>query len=225
MEVEGKTIVITGGNGGIGSALAEALRQKRAKVYSLDSNPKASPAEGITYISADLTDSGQVAEAVEQLPAIVDVLVQAVGVMRRGNIFDVSEEDYDLLMNVNLKSCWLTLKHIKPKLVERAMVVQVSSGHALHPEADPGVYTLTKKATANLAEILALTCPKYSVKTVYPGPVLTDLLLTGRNDEDKERISKIAHKPEFLAGEIVKLVESDKQTLRFDHDSFTYFFA
>ena len=216
MELSGKTVAVSGGNGGIGSAVVKALHQKGAIVYSLDLDgeiPNVIP--GVHYLSVDLTSSSQLKHAIKDIKTKVDIVFLNAGIMRRGTIFDSSEEDYDLLFNSNLKTAWMLLKYLKPLMAENAMIVQMSSGHALNPEADPGIYTLTKKATAALAEIVATTCPDYDVKVVYPGPVLTNLLLTGRNDQDKERIGKIAIKPPYFAEKVIELMESDKKTLKF----------
>ncbi len=215
---------MTGGSSGIGAALAEALVQKGAEVYSLDIQEPTTRIDHINYIVANLTIETEVESAIKQLPEDIGILILNAGVMRRGTIFASSEEDYDLLMDTNLKGAWLTLKHAKPKLKPDATIVQMSSGHALHPEANPGIYTITKKAVTAMAEALALTCPEFDVKVVYPGPVLTPLLLEGRDEKDKKRIAGIGQKPELIARKIVELIESSHKSLMFVRDTNEYVF-
>ncbi len=222
MLLKGKVVLISGGAGGIGSSVANELIQKGAEVYSMDKNKTNKPIKGVYYLLADLTNSQEIEQAIDTISKKVDIFISAAGVMRRGTIFDSSEEDYDYLMDNNVKSAWLLLKCLKPKFSDKPTIVQISSGHALKPETDPGLYTLSKKATSSIAEILALTCPQYEVKTVYPGPILTNLLLTERTKEDKARISKIAHKPAAISKLIIQLIESDKHALIFDPKIWDY---
>ena len=223
MNLSGKTAVISGGNGGIGSALVQELHAKGINVYSLDIDGKIPQViKGVHYISVDLTDDHYTQEAMRLIRDSVDIVILATGTMRRGTIFESSEEDFDALFDTNLKAPWMLLKYIQPKLKNNAVIVQLSSGHALNPEADPGLYTLTKKASSALAEMVALTNPNYDVRTVYPGPVLTKLLLSGRTEPEKERISKIAMAPAEFAKKFVELLESDKKTLQFVTNDFSY---
>jgi len=223
MKLSGKVAIVSGGSGGIGSATVELLSSKDATVYSIDINGEIKNViKGVHYISADLTKEHEVKNAVELIRDEVDVLFLNAGIMRRGTIFDSNEKDFELLFNTNLKASWMLLKYLKPKLQKNAVILQMSSGHALNPEPDPGVYTLTKKAAVALAEIVALTCPDFDVKVVYPGPVLTDLLLTGRNQKDIERISKIAAKPSFIAKKIIELIESNARVLIFNPETWDY---
>ena len=214
------TYVVAGGANGIGAAISEALRNEGFDVYVLDI---ATLEKDGTNLKVDLSDEGSVIKAAGQLPETIGGLVLSIGVMRRGTILESSEADYDLLMDSNVKATWLAMKHLVPRVRENGTVVQLSSGHVLDPEADPGIYTLSKKAVTSLAEILELTRPDLDVKYVYPGPVLTNLLLQGRNEEDRERITKIAQNPEFIAKKTVALIKSDKKSIKFDPKKWDYY--
>lgn len=143
--------------------------------------------------------------------------------MRRGTIFDSSVSDYELLMDTNVKATWLTIKHLVPKLKAGGSVVQLSSGHVLDPEPDPGIYTLSKKAVTSLAEVLELTRPDLNVKYVYPGPILTDLLIQGRDEKERQRIAKIARQPEFIASKTISLIKSANRSIKFDPKLWDYY--
>ena len=222
MTYDNKTILISGASSGIGAALASELAKRGATVYAIDKTRPDKAIDSVDYLLADLTDIDQTRSALSSIKNTIDVLINNAGIMRRGTILDATEEDFDLLIQNNLKSSWLLLKLVEPLLSEAATVVQISSGHALKPEADPGLYTLTKMATAALAEILALTRPNLHVKTVYPGPVLTPLLLSSRSLNDQERIKKIATKPTDFAKNVADFIQSDGNTLQFDNDSWSY---
>ncbi len=190
MLLQGKTVLITGGSSGIGHALAKLLKEKGANVYSFDKNVPQETVEGINYVNVDITNSSQIEKSLYNIPIPIDVLVNNAGVMRRGTIFDSTEDEFDLLFDTNLKGSWLILKYAKSRLSDKATVVQLSSGHALRPQSNPGLYTLVKRSAIALAEILQLTCPEYSVKIVCPGPVDTPLLRYGRNEEEINRVKK-----------------------------------
>lgn len=224
MKLLGQKVLITGGSSGIGAALTKAAIGQGAGVYSIDIQKPKEPISEVTYIQSDLTNETEVKDAIEQIDKEIGVLALSVGIMRRGTIFETTESDFYRLMETNLKTSWLTLKYIKSKLSPNATIIQISSGHVLHPESDPGMYTVSKKAVTSLAEVLALTCPEYNVKIVYPGPVLTPLLLEGRSEQDKERIAKIAQDPKIIANKIIELVESEHKTLKFLHEEKEYIF-
>jgi len=154
----------------------------------------------------------------------IDILINNAGVIRRGTIFESTEKEFDLLFDVNVKGSWLMIREAKEKLSEKAIIVQISSGHALRPGSDPGIYTLTKQTTLNLANMIELTCPNYLVKVVCPGPVNTPLARYGRTKKDVQRIIKISHKPKYVASKIIELLESNKRKLLFEPKSWDYIF-
>lgn len=224
MKLTRQNVLVTGGSSGIGAALTKAIVSQGVSVYSIDIQKPKEPISDVTYIHADLTNETEAKDAIAQIDKEIGVLALSIGVMRRGTIFETTESDFYRLIEANLKTSWLALKYIKSKLSPSATIIQISSGHVLHPESDPGMYTISKKAVTSLAEVLALTCPEYNVKIVYPGPVLTPLLLEGRSEQDKERIAKIAQDPKIIASKIVELVESEHKILKFLHEEKEYIF-
>lgn len=222
MQLQEKTALITGGSSGIGKALIRALAQKGAVVYSFDKTAPVRQPEGVTYFQVDVTHGRQVSQALADISRPIDILVSNAGIMRRGTILETTEEDFDLLFANNVKGAWLVLKHAQPLLAPNVTIVVMSSGLALKPQADPGVYTLTKKTLLGFAEILELTYPEYQVKVVCPGPVNTPLLHHGRSEQDSQRINAIAHSADYLAEKIVELLETDRKRLLFDDPNWSY---
>ncbi len=221
MKISGN-FVIAGGANGIGNAIAREVSILGAKVYVIDKDEPKHPLENVSYTTVDLAVQSEVSELKDKLPVQIDGLILSIGVMRRGTILESTEADYDLLMDTNVKATWLVLKTLTPLIEKAGIVVQLSSGHVLDPEADPGIYTLSKKAVTSLVEILELTRPDLDVKYVYPGPVLTNLLLQGRSKEDKERIKKIAQEPAFIAKKTIELINSNNKSMKFDPKAWDY---
>jgi len=223
MNLKYKTVVLTGGSSGIGYALAAKLADKGCSVFSFDRNEPEEPLEGVAHVSVDVSDGQRVKRAIGGVRSPIDILINNAGVMRRGTIIESSEEDYDLLFDVNVKGSWFMFKYAREHLSPDAMIVQMSSRYALNPAADPGLYALSKLTDMHLAEIFAMTYPEYTVKFLYPGPVDTPLARYGVTGEVLEEKKKIMHTPEFVAEMIIDLIMSDDKTeLIYDQETREY---
>lgn len=220
--MQGKTIVITGGSSGIGFELAKQLAAKGNTIYSFDRKPFPLQGIGVNTIVADITNDEDVRKGIEQIPGSIHVLFNNAGTMRRGTIFDASEEDFDTLFNVHVKGSWFMLRGARNKLAHNAMIVQMSSVHALNRSVNPGLYTLAKQAVAELARNVALQEPHYTVKILFPGPVDTPLArfeVAGKALEEKIKIMETA---ESVAAKIIRFLESEGVELHYDSETQEY---
>lgn len=225
MDLRGKHALITGASSGIGRALARAVIAKGGTISAMDRTTMKEQVAGWTSYDVDITQSAQVKEAMAKIARPVDILVNNAGIMRRGTVLEISEEDYDLLMGVNLKGAWLVLKHALPLLAEGATIVQMSSRHALSLPPNPGLYGLAKRACMDFAELVAKTYPQYTVKVLCPGPVDTPLARVDVSEADWHEKRKIMCTPEAIAAHTVTLLESDtKSRLIFDSRTQTYLY-
>ncbi len=220
MELRGKTIVISGGSSGIGLEVIKNFSAKGSTVFSFDLVPFPEPIENVHSILADVSNADDVRRGFRKVEGTIDILFNNAGVMRRGTIFESSEEDFDALFRVHLKGSWLMLKEARAKLKEQALLVQMSSRHALNPQKDPGLYSIVKQAAVHLMENVGRDFPQYRVKLIFPGPVDTPLAAYGLTPAQVEEKKNIMHSPEHVAGKIIELIESDDLT-RLDFDSRT----
>ncbi len=211
-----KTIVLTGGSSGIGLALAERFAASGNTVYSFDRAPFPVRVSGVHGIVADITNEEDVRKGMEGIPGPVHVLINNAGVMRRGTIFDASEEDFDALFGVHVKGSWLMLRGAHAKLARDAMIVQMSSVHALRRSSDPGLYALAKQAAAELARNIAQQEPRYVVKILFPGPVDTPLARFGVHGKALEEKERRMETTERLAARILEFLEGKGGELRYD---------
>ena len=222
MQLTNKTAIVTGASGGIGSALIDILVKEGMRVYALDLKKIDRLSEGVTYFDADVTNAASIKQALSNIEEPIDLLINSAGVMRRGSILEVSPEDYDITMNVNVKGSWMMLKSLLPKFSKDAVIVQMVSRHALFPPEDPALYALSKIAVDRLLDFFEKSHPHYSVRRLYPGPTDTPL---ARHDvpaaELKEKEKKM-FKPEDLAAQIVELLKEDKSKLVFDPKTWSH---
>ncbi len=225
-----KNVLITGGSGGIGSELVKRLVADGAKVFVFDKVSPKEPLAGVEYVEVDVTKGIEVEVAVKKVESRLGeggklgLLVNNAGVMRRGNLFDTSEQDYDFVMDINLKGMWLVLKYAKPLLADDATVFLMSSRHGMTVKPDPAIYCLSKHGVWGLAEILKKTCPGYAVKVAYPGSVDTPLTWVQVKDEDVDAKKKTVVTPEFIAEKIMELITGQAEKLVFDEETKEYSF-
>jgi len=184
-----RTILITGGAGGIGCAAAQRFARDGWQVLLSDLDPEAlaaaaEPLRGSgaaveTYV-VDVTDREAVASCAAEIlerHGALDVLVNNAGVGHHGEIADTSLETWKLLMDVNL---WGPLHHIyaflpSMKARGKGRIVNVSSGQAFIKMPTWGAYAASKAALGVASEVLRWELKKHGIRvtTVYPGMVKT----------------------------------------------------
>lgn len=199
----GKTVVVTGATSGIGRATAVKLAAAGAQVVAVGRNQtalanlKTEIAESggvLQTISADVTVESDVQKIVDETVAHfkhLDVLVNAAGIISNGSIETTKLEDFDQLMNVNLRSVFLLMQKVLPELEKtRGNIVNVSSVTGLR--AFPGVlaYCVSKAAIDQLTRCAALelAAKQIRVNAVNPGVVITDLHKRGGMSEENYQI-------------------------------------
>jgi NAD(P)-dependent dehydrogenase (short-subunit alcohol dehydrogenase family) len=194
--MKGKVAIVTGASSGIGRATAALLAKNGAKVIAVGRNEKElgtlsrSATDGsIRAQLADVTEMSHleriVSEAVGNFGRI-DVLVNSAGMIRNGTIENTTLDDWDRMMNLNLRSIFVLMQKCIPHLAEtKGNIVNVSS--VAGTRAFPNVlsYCVSKAATDQLTRCSALElAPKgIRVNAVSPGVVVTNLHKRGGMDE------------------------------------------
>ncbi|PIN81716.1 hypothetical protein COV13_00400 [Candidatus Woesearchaeota archaeon CG10_big_fil_rev_8_21_14_0_10_32_9] len=218
-----KTVVITGGSNGLGYALGKLLSELGANVTSLDIVVPKEKIKGVNYSICNIINSSQIKKAMNNLKKI-DLLICNAGVMARGNLFEVSEEEYDLLMNVNVKGPWLTLKTSHEKLSSKSVVLFISSRHGAYLNPNPAIYSLSKSALIDMATLLRKT-KNVGVKVAALGPFDTAVSRHGVSKSDLKKKLKIMKSPEEIAHLLLSFVLSDQDNLMYDQEKNKYFYA
>jgi NAD(P)-dependent dehydrogenase (short-subunit alcohol dehydrogenase family) len=169
-ELKGHVALITGAAGGIGSSIARLFVEEGAAVALLDRNLSAlecleaelSAVGGVVSVHAvDITRESEVSIALADVAhrhGQLSLLVNAVGLLRKGRVDEMSESDFDALMDVNVKGVWLVTKHAVPflrKAVSKAAIVNLTSVSAYIGSEVGFAYTVSKGAIASFTHSIA----------------------------------------------------------------------
>jgi NAD(P)-dependent dehydrogenase (short-subunit alcohol dehydrogenase family) len=182
MNLKGRKVVVTGGSGGIGSALVVGLSESGAQVYNLDL--KASEVElSAQFIEVDLTSEPSVKAAMAQIPNL-DAIVVSAGIQLVGEdarIEDVSLQTWQRTIDINLTGAFLSLKYALPKLVASGSgsAVLIGSPTAISMEgAGYSSYAASKAGMMALSRVIAADYKDNGVRSnvVIPGAMNTPLI-------------------------------------------------
>jgi 3-oxoacyl-[acyl-carrier protein] reductase len=187
--LEGQVAIVTGGARGIGAAIGSRLAAEGGTVVLVDRDPSVEKAaEAIRIagraaeaVTADVTDEaavdGLVADAAARHGRL-DVLVNNAGVTRDNLIFKLEEDEWDTVLDVNLKSAFLCCRAAQRVMVEarRGAIVSLSSRSALGNRGQAN-YSAAKAGIRALTSTLALELGPFGIRTnaVAPGYIATEM--------------------------------------------------
>lgn len=187
------TVLVTGGSRGIGAAIAERFATVGMKVaiHYLEAHEAANEtarrclrhgAEVLTA-TADLRSKDQILKMREKLEKhgmLPDILVNNAGIAHYGMLTDVSEDEWDQVMNVNLKGMFLTTQQFMPHMVSQkyGRIINVSSVWGIAGASCEVVYSTAKGGMNAFTKALAkeLAPSGVTVNAVAPGPVHTSMM-------------------------------------------------
>ena len=187
----GRTALVTGGSSGIGHAMAEAIGLAGAGVVivarrerELDTAVARLTGQGVraASIAADLADPAAVRHVCERAAGLlgeIDILVNAAGNNIRKPMAELTGDDYDLTMRVNITAPYLLGQHFGPRMAARGWgrIINVGSQQSISAFGDSGAYGVSKAAVTGLSRSQAEAWTRHGVcsNTVVPGFVLTPL--------------------------------------------------
>ncbi|MBV7529811.1 SDR family oxidoreductase [Chitinophaga sp. sic0106] len=182
-----KTVVVTGGNSGIGYATAEEFLKKGYKVLITGRNTSliekavqqlGEGAAGVTADQLSLTDIKSLAEFIRHRYGKIDALFLNAGIFAFASVEDTTEEQFDSMMDINFKGAFFTAQQLIPLINEGGSITFLSSIHADTGMPNSSVYSASKAAVNALVRTLSreLAPKKIRVNGVNPGPVSTPIL-------------------------------------------------
>ena len=181
-----KVAVITGGNSGIGAAIARDLEQQGAKVVifgrnreTLDATRAQLNVESLA-VQGDVRKLGDIDRLFEETKKVhdrIDILVVNAGVAPFGALEQVDEATFDTLSDVNFKGAFFTVQKALPLLSDGASVILFSSVANIKGYANTSVYSATKAAVRSMGRTFAaeLAPRGIRVNTISPGPIETPI--------------------------------------------------
>jgi glucose 1-dehydrogenase len=200
MLLEGKTIIVTGGNSGIGEAIVIAAAAEGANVvvdYVI--HPEAT-----TELLTKVTDSGGRAVGIDadvskltELQSMVDfavttfgsldVIVNNAGVETRTSVLDTTEEQYQRVMDVNLKSAFFGTQFAAQQFIKQGtpgLIINISSVHEDWPMPGNAAYCVSKGGTRMLTRTAGVELGPHGIRVVNvaPGAVATPINTATMND-------------------------------------------
>jgi len=190
MDLKGYNVVVTGGSGGIGSALITGLIQSGASVHNLDlQNPTSSDAK---FYKTDLTDENSVKESLASIK-VIDALIVCAGVQLVGSdskIADVSLATWQKTVDINMTGAFLSVKHAMPGLIQsrRGSIILIGSPTGMTMEgAGYTAYGASKAGMMGLSRIIAVDYKEQGVRSnvVVPGTMSTPLIQKIWDDPEK----------------------------------------
>jgi len=200
--LDGRVALVTGANTGLGQAIAVALARAGANIAAVGrSTPTDTEREVLAagrrfqFIEAALDTHAPVervvAEATNTLGA-VDILVNNAGTIRRNDALDFTEEDWDAVMGVNLKTAFFLAQAVARRMVEeqrRGKIINIASMLSFQGGIRVASYTASKSGLLGVTRLLANEWAKHgiNVNAIAPGYFATNNTEALRADENRNR--------------------------------------
>jgi glucose 1-dehydrogenase len=201
MKLIGKVAIITGATKGIGIGCAKELLKEGAKVVltgrSVDLGEAAakeiSLADGDTlFVPCDVKDSGQVKSLIEKTVDYfgrLDIMVSNAGTNGKAEFLDVTEEDWDRIIDTNLKGIFLCGQYAAKQMVkqgEGGVIINMSSVMAVLGLKNQVAYSASKGGINQLTKVMSLGLIDHGIRVnaIGPGAIMTELMMRVADDQE-----------------------------------------
>jgi NAD(P)-dependent dehydrogenase (short-subunit alcohol dehydrogenase family) len=205
VQFDSKVVVITGASSGIGKACVREFAARHAAVAMIDRKPdtereklaelRAGGAD-VEYFGADVSSKADVERAIAAIVSRfggIDVLINNAGIQRFGTATTVTAEEWDEVLNVNLKGAFLMAKYSIPEMLKRGggSIVFTGSVQSVAAQRNSVHYVVSKHGILGLTRSIALDYGKHNIRAncVLPGAIDTPMLRWSASlDRDPEKV-------------------------------------
>jgi NAD(P)-dependent dehydrogenase (short-subunit alcohol dehydrogenase family) len=222
--LEGRVAIVTGAASGIGLGCARFLAEMGASVALFDVDEAKGAAAAVEigprarFVKVDVRSGEECRKAVAEVKDAfgrIDALVNCAGVIRRKTVVDLTEEEWDLVLDVGLKGIFLVSKYVVPVMAEQGggSIVNIGSGWGVKGGPRAVAYCAAKGGTVNMTRAMAIDHGPQNIRVncVCPGDVDTPLLRDeGRQlGMDLERwLAESADRPIHRVGQPIDIAKA-----------------
>ncbi len=185
--LEGKIALVTGGSAGIGAECCKRFAAEGAKVVAGDMQPLTFEAENVEYMRLNVTDTANCKQVVDDMVAKygrIDILINNAGITKDALTQKMTDEMWDLVIDVNLKGVFNITRLVGPVMMENGYgsIVNISSIVGEYGNIGQSNYAATKAGVIGLAKTWAKEFARKGANVrcnaIAPGYVMTDILKT-----------------------------------------------
>jgi NAD(P)-dependent dehydrogenase (short-subunit alcohol dehydrogenase family) len=201
MTLSNKIALVAGGTGALGSVIAARLSAEGCVVYASSHHEKegtsgdAASSNNVKILNADFTDEIQVKDLFDKIirdSSRIDIVVNTVGGFVPGKpLRDVTLSDWDLMMNINLKSAFLAAREAIRRMEGQSFgrIINISAMAGLNPGPGRAPYTISKAGVSLLTEIVSkeVKGTGITVNAIAPSIIVTAANLKSMPDEDSTK--------------------------------------
>ena len=196
MRLTNKTAIITGGGSGIGQACAWAFYQEGANVVlfgrredKLKETAQELGSRAMT-VSGDMTRTEDLDRLVQETLSKfhrIDILVNNAGLFKGGLLHEISDEQYDEMMNINMRAVFQLTRRVLPVMMEQKSgnIIHISSILGIIAVPQVAVYNISKGALNQFSRSIAVEYGSYGIRSnsICPGLIETDMTADLMKDE------------------------------------------
>jgi len=223
--MEGRSALITGAARGIGLACAQRLAGDGAAVMLADIDEAAGEAAAqalraqgarAAFVAVDVSRADQVQAAVDatlQAHGAIDILVNNAGIFKAADFLDITEADFDRVLDVNLKGAFLMAQAAARAMVAAGRggaIVHMSSVNSIMAIPSIASYNMSKGGINQLTRVMALALVDHGIRVnaVGPGTIATDLARDAVLHDEQARLRLLSRTPMKRLGEPAEVADA-----------------
>ena len=191
MRLENKVAIVTGAAKGLGGAMAQTFAKEGAKVIAVDMAPLTYECENVEYYSLNVTDSAAckaLTDYAKEKYGKIDILVNNAGITRDAMTRKMTDEMWDLVIDINLKGVFNLTRYVGPLMEELGggSIINIASVVGEYGNIGQANYAASKAGVIGLSKTWAKEFARKGVpvrcNAIAPGYIMTDMMKTVPQD-------------------------------------------